>query len=65
MFTKIPLKGGNEYDALTGWRKWYKYLDKSGQKKAAKKSYNRRFRRLTRQSIRNNVYHEDFESRLR
>jgi|TARA_B110000858_G_scaffold154493_1_gene176256 hypothetical protein len=42
---KIPLKGGDEYDALTNARKWYKYLDRSGVVKKIKRQYNKRFRR--------------------
>lgn len=56
MFTKIPLKGGDEYDALAKWRKWHKYLDKSGAVKRAKQSYNRRFRRLTKMKLKEDTY---------
>jgi hypothetical protein len=42
---KIPLKGGDEYDALTKARKWYKYLDKSKVVKKIKRKYNKRFRK--------------------
>lgn len=42
---KIPLKGGDEYDALTKARKWYKYLDRSGVVKKIKRQYNKRFRK--------------------
>tara|TARA_B110000879_G_scaffold155580_1_gene201063 strand:- start:429 stop:551 length:123 start_codon:yes stop_codon:yes gene_type:complete len=34
---KIPLKGGDEYDALTPARKWYKSLTSPGVTKAIKK----------------------------
>jgi|TARA_B100001093_G_scaffold31806_2_gene27509 hypothetical protein len=42
---KIPLKGGDEYDALTKARKFYKYLDRSGVVKKIKRQYNKRFRK--------------------
>jgi|TARA_B110000977_G_scaffold26703_1_gene33372 hypothetical protein len=42
---RIPLKGGDEYDALTNARKWYVYLTRSGVAKSIKKKYNKRFRR--------------------
>ena len=42
---RIPLKGGDEYDALTPARKWYKYLDKSKATKKIKRKYNKRFRK--------------------
>ena len=42
---RIPLKGGDEYDALTKARKWYKYLSKSKVVKKIKKQYNKRFRK--------------------
>jgi hypothetical protein len=42
---RIPLKGGDEYDALTKARKWYKYLDKSKVVKKIKRKYNKRFRK--------------------
>ena len=42
---RIPLKGGDECDALTPARKWYKYLTKPGVTKSIKKGYNKRFRK--------------------
>lgn len=42
---RIPLKGGDEYDALTPARKWYKYLDRSKVIKKIKRKYNKRFRK--------------------
>lgn len=44
----IPLKGGDEQDALTGWRHAYKYLERSKVRKAVKRKYNRRVRRTWR-----------------
>jgi len=43
---KIPLKGGDEYDALTSARKYYVYLSRSGVVKKIKRAYNKRFRRI-------------------
>ena len=42
---RIPLSGGDEYDALTSARKLYMYLTKPGVVKAIKKKYNKRFRK--------------------
>ena len=40
---RIPLKGGGEADALTGWRKVIRF--RPGERKAAKRSYARRLRK--------------------
>lgn len=40
----VPLKGGDEQDALTGWRKVTQF--RAGERKAAKTAFNRRVRRL-------------------
>lgn len=42
---RIKLKGGDEQDALTPARRWYKYLTKPGVTKNIKKGYNKRFRK--------------------
>lgn len=39
----LPLKGGDEYDALTKWKKFLKW--RAGQRKAIKRAYNKRQRR--------------------
>lgn len=44
MNKRIPLKGGDEFDALTGWRKLMKF--RRGKRKAAKRSYAKRLRAL-------------------
>ncbi len=49
---RIPLKGGDEYDALTGWRRFLNYLAKSGRKKAMRKKYNKRFRKAVKADTR-------------
>lgn len=41
---RVPLKGGDEYDALTGWRKVYGF--RPGVRAAIKRKYNRRLRRI-------------------
>ena len=41
--SKIPMKGGNEYDALTKARKYYNWS--KGQLKKIKRGYNKRFRK--------------------
>ena len=49
---RIPMKGGDEYDALTSARKFYMYLTRSGVAKAIKKKYNKRFRRHQKEQLR-------------
>ena len=51
MKKRIPLKGGDEYDALTSARKWYKYLDRSKVVKKIKRKYNKRFRKDGKEQI--------------
>jgi hypothetical protein len=41
--TGEPVKGGDEPDALTGWRRFISF--RPGMRKAAKAAYNRRVRR--------------------
>jgi len=48
---KIPMKGGNEFDALTTARKYYVYLTRSGVAKKIKKKYNKRFRRIQKEEL--------------
>ena len=45
MTERIPMKGGDEYDALTKARKFH--LWKSGQLKKIKRAYNKRFRKYS------------------
>jgi|TARA_R110001592_G_scaffold66844_1_gene205260 hypothetical protein len=49
---RIPLKGGDEYDALTNARKYYVYLTRSGVAKKIKQQYNKRFRRQRKEDLR-------------
>jgi hypothetical protein len=44
MTGRIPLRGGDEYDALTSWRKYVFW--QRGELKRIKRGYNKRFRRL-------------------
>ena len=44
---RIPLKGGDEFDALTKQRRWYVYLTYPGVVKKLKRQYNKRFRKET------------------
>ena len=48
---KIPLKGGDEFDAITTARKYYVYLTRSGVAKKIKKKYNKRFRRVQKEEL--------------
>lgn len=50
MGTRGMLKGGNEWDALTGWRR--KLALKHKHIRAAKRSFNKRMRREARQGLR-------------
>ena len=49
---RIPMKGGDEFDALTSARKFYVYLTRSGVAKAIKKKYNKRFRKTQKEDLR-------------
>ena len=40
---RIPMKGGDEHDALTRWRRVISF--RPGQRKAAKRSYAKRLRK--------------------
>ena len=43
LMSKIPMKGGDEYDGLTKARKYYNWS--KGQLKKIKRGYNKRFRK--------------------
>ena len=53
---RIPMKGGEEHDALTSARRFYVYLARSGVSKAIKKKYNKRFRRHQKEQLRAATY---------
>lgn len=44
MAKRIPMKTGDEYDALTGWKRYLYW--RPGERKRIKRGYNRRARRL-------------------
>lgn len=46
---EIPLRGGLEQDALTGWRKFLAW--KAGQRKWVKRMFRKRARRVARRDI--------------
>ena len=46
----IPLKGGDEYDALTRWRRLLRW--RPGERKAVKRQYQRRERREAKRAAR-------------
>ena len=52
---RIPLKGGEEYDALTSTRKYLCYLTRSGVAKNIKRQYNKRFRKHNKEIIKENI----------
>ena len=45
MGRKQTLKGGEEYDVVSNWRKLYCYLHRAGVAKSIKKKMNKRARR--------------------
>ena len=47
MNKRIPMKGGDEYDALSKSRKFLRW--KSGQVKKSKRAYNKRFRKYSKE----------------
>lgn len=46
---KIPMKGGDEYDALTGYRRFYKF--RPGVRKSIKKKFMKRMRKFLKHLI--------------
>lgn len=46
------MKGGDEYDALTGWKKVLKVFAKPGLAMKAKRKFNRRVRKLAKAEMR-------------
>lgn len=50
---EIPLKGGDEQDALTGWRRFYHF--KPGTRKEIKRKFNKRVRRFIKKILRKEV----------
>ena len=50
---RIPMKGGDEFDAFTGWRKYIYW--KPRQLKKLKRAYNKRFRKVSKSKIKSEV----------
>ena len=50
--TRIPLRGGDEYDALTRWRRALCYTQRPGVCRSIKRGYQRRLRHLARAMLR-------------
>jgi len=46
----IPLKGGDEYDALTGWKRFIYF--RPGERKAIKRGFNQRERHVQKNKLR-------------
>jgi hypothetical protein len=46
---RIPLSGGDEYDALTRWRRFLRWRSK--QRKRIKSQYNKRIRRREKEEM--------------
>ena len=60
---KIPMKGGDEFEALTTARKYYVYLTRSGVAKAIKKKYTLQIQDLRRQLVTKKAFDEDESQR--
>ena len=50
-----PMKGAEEYDALTKWRRVICYLSKSGVAKKIKRKYNKRVRQSGKKEIKQEI----------
>ena len=46
---RIKMKGGDEYDAFSSWRKYLCYLSRAGVTKRIKRKYNKRVRQEAKQ----------------
>jgi len=53
------IRSGDEYDALTKARRYYKYLQRSGIAARVKKAFNKRVRRITKQNVREELKETD------
>lgn len=49
--SRIPASGGDEQDVFSGWRRVLSWTKRPGACARAKRSYNRRLRRLTREAL--------------
>lgn len=50
---RIPLKNGDEYDALTGWKRVHSF--RAGQKSRIKRQYRRRLRAEAKRDLRDRL----------
>jgi hypothetical protein len=50
MKPEVPLKSGDEYDALTPWKRFYHF--KPGTRKEIKRGFRKRVRRFVRKMLR-------------
>lgn len=48
---RIPMKGGDEQDVFSRWRKVLCYTSRPGVCKSVKRKYNKRFRKASKQSL--------------
>lgn len=48
---RIPLKGGDEQDVFSGWRKVLCYTSRAGVCKAVKRKYNKRLRKAMKAEV--------------
>ena len=48
---RIPAKGGREEDGISGWRRVVCWTQRAGACRYAKRSYNRRLRRMARRIL--------------
>lgn len=53
---ELPLKSGDEQDALTRWRRYLRW--RPGQKTRVKRSYRRRVRAWAKHQTKKEAYHE-------
>lgn len=49
MGTRTRLRGGDEYDAFSGWRRLLRW--RAGQRRAIKQAHNQRLRKQARQAM--------------
>ena len=59
MGRKQTLKGGDEYDVVSRWRKLYCYLQRAGACKSVKKKLNKRARREAKHKLHTRDTRED------
>ena len=55
MGNKQVMKGGDEWEVVTGWRKVMKWCAKAGKKKEVRKKMSKRSRREAKKDIENQI----------